>query len=248
MVEGSKTKILNAMSLWMIDRKGDAKWTQWQHERFAYVFNYDKDHVVGMVKSEKNFSFGSEIDDQHQFFMMFIYIMDCVEGMKECEYYFRRYPFRGLDVARHRHISNTCEMYFSRVYQLKARIKNLSKIVNKRNPACQSYFGNLVKLFDKAFDLEMRERNKIHHHMRYEDVETERVYLLKVVSDSHPEKGWDGESLIAYRRVAKDWAARVRQRSERADLFVEAIAQFCLENCDFLLVLAKSGKRGIPPV
>lgn len=54
-----------------------------------------------------------EMDLQHAVVTRYLELCDLVLSVKSCEYYFRRFPFNGLPVTRHEHLSNVCELYFS---------------------------------------------------------------------------------------------------------------------------------------
>jgi hypothetical protein len=78
---------------------------------------------------------------------------------------------------RHEHLSNVCELYFSRIYQFKERLKHLVDAVDVLVPKHGIQFGPFIKQFAKEFDREIRERNQIHHFQRFADLDIERVYL-----------------------------------------------------------------------
>ncbi len=72
-----------------------------------------------------------------------------------------------------------CGMYFGRFYEFRERMKECFKAINKTRPKKQKLnVGQLVKAFDKAFDQEIRERNKVHHHARLDDIGIDNLFLL----------------------------------------------------------------------
>ena len=75
----------------------------WQRQRINYTLNFD-DPIARSVGLCKEFSFPPDIERAHKVIMAFLSLSDSVESLKEVEFYFRRYPFRGLPVTRHRHI------------------------------------------------------------------------------------------------------------------------------------------------
>lgn len=114
-------------------------------------------------------------------------------------------------------------------------MKRLLNALNKHAPKNPCDVGKLIKSFDKTFDSEIRERNKIHHHSRFETIEIDQVWLTEfIATDVHRDKGWDVEHRIAYRKATKWWVNQVRERSNRAELYVEAVAGRIILQCDFL--------------
>ncbi|ANC47316.1 hypothetical protein A6P55_16070 [Pandoraea pnomenusa] len=175
-----------------------------------------------------------EIDLQHAVVSRYLELCDLVLSVKSCEYYFRRFPFNGLPVTRHEHLSNVCELYFSRFYQFKERLKYLVDAVDVLVPKHGMQFGPFIKQFAREFDQEIHERNQIHHFKRFADLDIERVYLTGIHDIVFPNKGWKAEQRLYYRKVAREWAQRVRKRGARLDAFVDAVAEALLRGCPFL--------------
>ncbi len=201
---------------------------------------------------EDEFTFSDEIEKQHRIIVQYLELQVTIDSIKECEFYFRRYPFRGLPIARHHHITNVCEMYFGRFYEFKERLKRYFNAMAAVTPNHQLDFGSLVKYFAKVFDQELRARNRVHHHRRFEDVAIDRVFLTHSVSTTHEIKSWKKQHLAAYRKLAKEWVQRVRQRGQILDEFLEAVAAVTLANCSFLRAsrladaTSASNRRGEP--
>jgi hypothetical protein len=156
-------------------------------------------------------------------------------------------PFRGLPVSRHGHITNVCEMYFGRFYEFRERLKKHLEAVAAITPDRDFKAGPYIKTFDKMFDQELRARNSVHHHERFEDIAIHRVFLTDVISINQTEdRGWKGEHLAAYRRLANEWARRVRRRSQSMEEFLEAVAVATLSNCKFLSELLATSPSTFP--
>jgi hypothetical protein len=49
-----------------------------------------------------------------------------------------------------------------------------------------------------------------------------------------PNKGWEAEQRRYYKKVAKEWAQRVRKRGARLDAYLDAVAEALLRCCLFL--------------
>jgi hypothetical protein len=183
---------------------------------------------------KKEFKFSVEVETQHDVVLQYLALEEAVNALKDCEFYFRRYPFRGLPVTQNNHITNICEMYFGRFYEFKERLKKYFKAVNAAAPEHGLDIGAFVRLFEKVFDQELRERNGVHHHGRFQDLAIDRVYLTGAISMNKKRKGWEQEHLIAYRKLANEWARRARRSGAKMDEFLEAIAVMTLVSCSFL--------------
>ncbi|MFL9998746.1 hypothetical protein PQR34_45340 [Paraburkholderia sediminicola] len=185
------------------------------------------------------FLFPTNVAQQHDVVIQYLGLLESVSAVKSCEYYFRRYPFRGLPVSRHEHLTNVCEMFFGRFYEFRERIKKYSEAIAAVVPDHRLEFGKFIKQFDKEFDRELRERNQIHHHRRFSDLAIDQIFLTGVISQRRADKGWEAEHLAAYRKAANEWARRAKTRGARMDEFMEAIAEATLHVCSFLSVDAK---------
>lgn len=210
-------------------------WKAWKSAHFARVIYADDELTDGRPEV---FEFPDPIDKQHDIFMQYLGLIEVVESVKGCEYYFRRYPFRGLPIARHEHIANICEMYFGRFYQFKERLKSFTDAIKVVEPNHGLDFGRFIRQFEKEFNSELRARNQVHHHQRFSDLAIEQIYMTGFVSEIRPGKGWGDEHFAAYRKTAKEWAHRVKVRSKRLDDFVEALALATCGCCNFIDALA----------
>lgn len=210
-------------------------WRRWKSAHFARVMYADDELFPDRPEV---FEFPAPIDKQHEIVLQYLGLIEAVDLVKSCEYYFRRYPFRGLPIARHEHIANICEMYFGRFYEFKERLKKFTKAIAVVEPNHGLDFGRLIKQFEREFDSELRARNQVHHHQRFSDLAIEQVYITSVASQIRVGMGWGDEHLAAYRKTAKEWAHRAKERGRRLDDFLEAIAEATCVCCGFISELA----------
>ncbi|MGN7936661.1 hypothetical protein ACTJJ2_19050 [Pseudomonas sp. 22447] len=224
--------MLDASIRWIGWLENYPGWKEWNHTRL-------KRTLYAEFKSETDadspaFVFSEVIERQHAVVFQYLCLLQTVTALKECEYYFRRFPFRNLPVTHSDHITNICEMYFGRFYEFRERLKKYLNALIVAAPKKNVDVGGFIKLFDKEFDGELRARHSVHHHERFEDQAIDRVYLAHVVSAGQPDNGWKAERQMAYRRLTKEWVSRVRKRASKVDEFMEAAAQLTIESCDFL--------------
>jgi hypothetical protein len=243
MEKAATQRLHDAIANWIRSLDEYPGWREWNRKKVGKVLDHD-DPFFGLAPSEPlgDFTFSPEVERQHSIALGFLRLDMTAMSLKDCEFYFRRYPFRNLPVSRHDHLNNMCEMYFSRFYEFKTRLKELMNLVNAATGR-KLAVGELIKAFDKTFGPELRARNDIHHHARFSDIAIDKVALTHLVSkgDKGP-RGWDREHLNAYRRATKEWANRVRERAKIVDLFVNAVAEAILSHCSFLGDLATPAK------
>jgi hypothetical protein len=226
-----RTRLSSGIRSWMIALNNFPGWTDWVRRRVAFTL-LDEDIRTKLPKTaiEMEFVFPPTLNKQHAVVLQYMGLLQTVETLKECEYYFRRYPFRGLPISRANHITNVCEMYFARFYELKERLKNYFEAVKVVSPNHRLEIGKFIRLYEREFDHELRERHNVHHRSRFEDAAIDRVFLVDTTNDGRD----DQEHSIRYRKLTKEWVNRVRRRAARVDVFMEAVADATLRTCSFL--------------
>lgn len=207
---------------------------EWNRKKIGAALWFEDPFEIPKEGEVREFKFSDDVEKQHALVMKYLYLLQVSHGLKDCEYYFRRYPFRGLPVSRYQHITNVCEMYFSRFYEFKTRLKNYFEALKCVNPNHGLDIGKFIKEYDKVFGSEVRERNSVHHHERFSDIAIDRLFVTDALSIAPPDKGWKDEHLRAYNKVTREWVKRVKRRAAVLDQFVEAIAQATLSTCPFL--------------
>jgi len=216
---------------WLEDYPG---WKEWNRDRLSRTL-YDDDLLPDADGHEPHaFVFSDAVERQHAVVFQYLCLQQTTTALRECEYYFRRFPFHGLPVTHSDHITNVCEMYFGRFYEFRERLKKFLNVLAVAAPTHRIDIGKFIKLFDKEFDGELRARNSVHHHERFGDQAIDRVFLAHIVSTGRSGDGWKAERQAAYRKVTREWVARVRRRASMLDQFMEAAAQLTLSSCEFL--------------
>jgi len=246
MGDTSRDQMLKAIRAWTTNLDNYPGWKEWRRRRFGHTLHFDDQFSTAFEKLEDEFHFSDEMEKHHAVVIQYIGLHDTIISLKECEYYFRRYPFWDLPVTRHSHITNVCEMYFGRFYEFKERLRNYFDAVTAATPRHGLDVGGFIKTFNKVFDQELRARHGIHHHRRFGDVAIDQVLLTESLSEIHPEKGWKREHLTAYRKLSRQWARRVRLRGAKMDEFLEAIAVATLATCNFLSALLPPNQESSP--
>lgn len=227
-------EMLSAIRLWMVDLEGYPGWKEWNRQKVrTTLFNADFPSE-SVSEGADQFLFSEEVELQHGVVFQFLGLHSTLNSLRDCEYYFRRYPFHGLPVSHFDHLTNICEMYFGRFYEFRERLKNYLNALNAALPDSKIDIGKFIKQFDKAFDQELRARNSVHHHQRFADLAIDRVFLADTFSAQKPDAGWLAERNAMYRAFTREWVERVRRRSSAVGDFLDATAHATLKFCDFL--------------
>jgi hypothetical protein len=188
-----------------------------------------------MSPTELTYPLNAKTTTHHEVATLLFDLWGSVEALKQCEFYFRRYPFAGLPVSRDDHFRNVCEMYFGWFYMIRERIK---KYLNKLNAINDDHVdvGRFLKAYDREFDQELRARNSVHHSGPFEDLSIDRLRLTRLMSMGKTDRrsDWASEHDRAYRAATKEWALRVKRRARVVDVFIDAVAKATLERTAFL--------------
>lgn len=232
MSDTSVNLMSKAIGSWMATLEQHTGWKEHRRKRFSHTLYYDDPFFT--KDPPRDFVFPKEIEAQHDVIMTYLGVSQTLGVLKQTEYYFRNYPFRNQEVSKFDHLTNICEMYFSRFYEMKERLKKHFNALKVAAPQYNIEAGPFIKQFERAFDSEIRARNGIHHHGRFEDLALDRIFLTESIAASRKDTGWRREHNADYRRLSKEWAERVRQSGIRLDAFIEELARATLATCDFL--------------
>lgn len=229
-MSGSQTpnyseKMIDIFAALLIQMDEVPGWREWQQGKLQFTLNHDdpsyKSAEIGIARE---FLFPIELENRHAVVMQYFELRKAVENFKNIQYYFRRYPFGDLPITYNEHLTFVCEAFFSKFYEIRGRIKNTLNALNRLDPANDQRLGEIIKLYDKAFDFELRQRNRIAHHAVFEDVELSRLSLAETLSMAPKNLGkWRPETQQEYRSIARGWVKRVRRKSEYLAQFVELV-------------------------
>ncbi len=231
MDETAREQMIGAVDSWLktLDLQQGRK--EFQRKKMRRTLLFDEP-IAKFDNPEYIFKFSSKEEEQrHEIIVRYLELESRILSLKECEYYFRRFPFRGLPVTKYSHLTNVCEMYFSRFYEFKERLKEYFKAVEIVTPNHHLDIGKFIKLFSKTFKSELRERNIIHHHEGFAELSISRLFLMESIMIKNSNKR---EHITEYRKLTKEWVLRVQKNGKKLDQFLEAVAKVTLENCDFL--------------
>jgi hypothetical protein len=176
----------------------------------------------------------------------FIGLYTQVETIRECQYYFRRYPFRGLHFSRAKHLTNCCEMYFDRIVQFRDRMKTLLNAIKRAAPQAPVPVARMLRLFDKIFAFEIRNRNHTHHHGRFDTDEIRQLGLIHILSVGERTANFSaGIEDDLFRKAARGWVKSIQQAVDLVEQFVDQAALIILDVCEFVQPLREQSISAI---
>ena len=231
----STEAFLNRITLWISEVSRYPGFNDWQKKRFSRILMW------GEVSYDTgtNFEFDAETEKKQDFSLAYMELIRSALSIQSVEYYFRRYPFRDLPVSHDEHLSNICELLFSRIYQFREKLKKTLNLANQIKPNIIDV-GPIIKWFDRTFREEISERNQTHHHTRYQDIEIEKISLMHLMAIAKRDNGWSEEMRHEYRKACSTWTSRVRARSKIIFQVIDVLSKHLDENADFLPSLSKA--------
>jgi hypothetical protein len=215
-----QSELLDAISVWIKSLDDYPGFREWQRKKMGAMLSLVEGFPIRDDAFPEEFKFTAEIDRQHEAIMAYLSLAQSFYTLQQCEFYFRRYPFADLPVSKEDHIRNMCEMYFNRFYEFKERLKRCLNAVDATIEGTINT-GPVLKSFAKDFDQELRARNSIHHHERFDDGAIHGIGLALLMGYSDkvgPE--WRDVANRGYRRSSAEWAARVKRRSKMVEIYL----------------------------
>lgn len=228
-------RMFAATGIWIKQLDEVAGWQDWNRQKMHATLAVD-DPWPGDEKIKlDDFALPEPICREHAVVMSFYGLVTSLSSLRDCEYYFRRFPFRGLPVSHQDHLRYTCEMYFGRFYEFSERMKVASKAVHVALPGTKMPFGDLIRHFGKRFKPELKERNSVHHNDRFEDIRLDNIAIIFAAASSKDKPPHLRRRMqSSYREATREWAERARQRSKHVEEYLEAVATLMLGHCAFL--------------
>jgi hypothetical protein len=182
----------------------------------------------------EDFVFPKEIEIQLDLIQGYMELQSTLLSIKQCEFYFRRYPFATLGISRDAHISTCCELLFSRVYQFKEKWLAHLKRLSRRTKPTKIPTAFFEKQFRTVFDGILAARNEIHHERAYSDIQIKALGMGDLLALADSELNWTKVSQASYRQITNRWVKQVRSISKQIEVFAGFTAYLMLERCDFL--------------
>lgn len=166
---------------------------------------------------------------QHEMYRGFLALFSLISSTRSVEYYFRRFRFVGLPVTMADHLQNSCEMYFDRIGQFRDRMKFSLNTARKLYPDSDLNVGGIVRAFDKAFDWDIRQRNRVHHKGRYDDQYIDQLSMLQLMELRSPTINKLLSSRVIHRTAVNVWVKKVRLSSDALDKVLEQLSAIMLQ-------------------
>lgn len=227
-----RERAMNAVSGWLTRYLEIPGFRDWKNQSIKATLLEGVDEQSHEIEP---FPHPDKIINEHNVISSYLNLLTALQDMAEMEYYFRRYPFQDLPVSRSNHLRHTCEAFFSKIYTFEERLAHVLNQINSVISPAKLNVSSTIKSFQKTFKKERRERNDIHHHTPYKDIEIDQISMINLLKLSNPTdaRGATFER-FRYRKISRDWASRVKSRTNAASKYVDAVGYAMLEHCDFL--------------
>lgn len=214
----------------MLENEDFSEWKNTQL-RESILTGLFPEHLLG---PRNDFQFSETIETEHSLIHGYVALMRALIRTRECEPYFRRYPFKNLDITRESHLSTCCELFFSRVYQFEAswvaQIKRLDRKTRPKGLPIKKIQAEFRDRFKSIIDA----RNEVHHVTPYADEKLNALGITDLLSSNADDLDWVRMSQSNYRRICRDWVAKVQAVCVQLELYVGQIASLMLQRCQFL--------------
>ena len=206
------------------------EWTREFHERNPIWKEYIREKLSNILLEttdfEKKGTLSQETENQRALVVGYITLSVMIEDIQKCEYYLRRFPFRGLPVDRSSHVTNICEMYFNKCYQFKDRFKKYLNTLKAQVPGLE--VGPVIKKYNQIFKQELKTRNTIHHKERFSDLTIEKIFLNERILTDQAIGDYE------YRRATRFWILEIQSTVLILNQIVEAVAEITIKRVSFL--------------
>lgn len=229
-------KALNVIGFWSTKMLEVPGFADWKKKDLGYLI-MDGEPCRGDADAGiENFTLPLEMARITDPLSKFVQLYLTWRALADTEFYFRRYPFRDLQVTRAVHLRYTCENYFSRIYEFKER---MSECLNAINIVLENKIkiGKITKMYKRDFDLELKNRNIIHHHNQFQETVLERMGLADLMGRSHhgdlERSVWQNMERKAYQDSKKYWVGRVKSTSKRMRVYLNFVAQLIVDRQEF---------------
>jgi len=181
-----------------------------------------------------DFSLPDHIIREHEIISGYIEIQQSLASIRECEFYFRKYPFSNKNISREAHLRTCCELFFGRIYQFRERFFKQLKKVQRRNRKNLLNSEILFEEFERRFKPATDARNDLSHHKAYQDIHLNAVGLGDLLSFADPELVFLKVPRRSYQSISRYWVQQVKAAADELDVFIGVLAIVMLTLCTFL--------------
>lgn len=182
----------------------------------------------------EDFPLSDALIREHEIVSGYLEIQTCLMTIRECEHYFRKYPFKKEEITREAHLRTCCELFFGRIFQFRERYFKLLKRVQRRSKRKVLVVETISQQFEQRFQQVVDARNDFSHHKAYQDIHLNAVGLGDLLSSANDDLRFMRLPVRSYRAIAKYWINQVNQAVEQLDVFIGVLALVMLDLCTFL--------------
>jgi hypothetical protein len=237
--------LLNALGVWMKSSMEDRGRNERANKRMLAVMYRHLDLGESLIVPDE--SLNETEKSEYNVMSSYIRLASMLISIRQCEYYFRRFPFTGLPISRSEYLRNCCEMVFDRIMQLRDNLKIVLNAIKTLEPDTKIPIGSIVKAFNRSFNQIQRLRNQTHHVERFNDDIISQLSMLEIFDVAHRlniggKKNADSTAIISetlnskklYRQACRKWVGYVHDYEKVAERYVELVAEIILVECVFI--------------
>ncbi len=240
-----KAILLNALGVWMASSIEDPDRNERTNKRMLAVMYRHLDLGDSLIVPDESLNETEKLE--YSVMSSYIKLPSMLISIRQCEYYFRRFPFTGLPISRSEYIRNCCEMVFSQILQLREYIKLVLNAIKTLEPQTKAPIGSIVKSFNRSFNQIHRLRNQVHHTERFNDDIISQLSMIEILDvTQRPKIGGEKNAESAaitseilnskklYRQACRKWVGYVQDYEKVAERYVELVAEIILAECAFI--------------
>ena len=204
----------------------------------AVLMNDQNNHPIEEIPSE---ILTDDENVRYEIISGYLSFLGISNAIRDCEHYFKNYPFEDGEMRRSDHLRICCEMLFDRVAQAKDRLKHVLNIIKKHDKNHEIEVGHILKIYNKIFVSVLKARNMVHHVSRFSDQDIERMSLLENLSigiqisksKSIHEKRYDkefsrNELALIYKKSSEKWIDNIKYYADYINKFGDIIGIYIL--------------------
>jgi len=239
--EQAQRQLQDRISAWLMELLEFPGYREWKNEQIVRTLL--EGHLLNIDQAPfPDFEFPKEIEQYIDIVQGYHAILSTLFNVRECEFYFKKYPFAGRNVSREAHLRTCCELFLSRVYQFRERLLRQLKRLDRRTKPKGIPVRQIQQAFDERFGNYLAERNKVHHEEEYTDVQLKAIGIGDLLSIADDSPHWFKIPQGNYLKIRREWVKKVETAATHLDIFVGLVAVLMLKRCDFLPKSRKSKK------
>lgn len=207
----------------LADRNDNADYERVTKYNFDMTFGFENSSDPKEIEQLYNRA-PKDYKDFHLLHSMFITICDTMNAAKQCEFYFRRFPYKGIEITKSDHIRNISEMYLGRVYEIHEKIVQFLNKLQELKPKTPIDIGKFSKDFKKSFHWEFKERGLAVHNQRFTETALNKLGTSLLLGKFF-DPVYETVAEETFAQLKHKWVKRVKSQSKSFDQILEEVSR-----------------------